>query len=105
MPRRLSVAEIEIAEYRSMGIKPDPEDQRTVDMEYLLRIEKQRLIEMHATEVSGLHADIKGWETHTSELGGAIRKERRRVDKLYLALFGAILVILYLYGNAVRCKP
>ena len=102
--RRLSVAEAEQIEYHSLGVKPDIDDQRARDMEELLQMERPKLIERHEAEVAALRAEIEGWAAHASELGDVIRKERRRVDNLYLALFGAVLVILYLYGQAVRCK-
>lgn len=102
MSRRLSVAELEISEYHGLGLKHEPD--RTSQMQDLLVIDKHRLIELHAVEVAALQQDIKGWEAHASDLGDVIRRHGRRASHAYLVAFGAILIAIYLYGEAVRCR-
>ena len=102
MPRRLSVAEAEIAEYHALGLAHEPD--RAAQMQDLLAIDKHRLIELHQTEVATLQQDIKGWESHASELGDEIRRGRKRLNHAYMIAFAAILVAVYLYRDAAGCR-
>jgi hypothetical protein len=105
MSRRLSTAELELAEYHALGVKPDPADQTMARFE---RHERDRMVAEHAAEV----ADLKA---HASELGDTIRSQqrtlvaeravqRRTVSRLYLVLFGACCLVLYFYFDAVGCR-
>lgn len=89
-----------------VSLSPYPKD----SMDYLLTIEKERLIEMHTAEVLDLYDKIGDITYHASELGDEIRqrdqvikKRDRSINYLYMALVGVALVAGYFALRDLGC--
>lgn len=79
-------------------------DSRQDSMEELLRIDKERLVERHATEIADLQDRISGLKSHASELGNVIRRLRKREDRFWLAIAGMAMMTLYFMARDLSCK-
>ncbi len=92
---------LQMAEFHSLGVSSAPD---TRDMEYLLRLDRERLIERHAAEVDSLKRDIAGWQSHASDLGNQIRSLKRREDWFHIGMLAVGLFCAYLVVRDMGCS-
>jgi hypothetical protein len=87
-------------EAHGLGVFVNPTED---DMRRFERIEKSRLIEQHAAELTGLIEDVERWKGCVSGLRDEVRRRRKKEDHLMIALAALSMLVAYFYLRDFGC--
>jgi hypothetical protein len=74
------------------------------DMERFVRMDKERLVDIHKQELGALNGDLHGMREKIAVLETDLRRRKSTTDRLWLMVFGMALLIAYLILRDVGCK-